>query len=264
MSREHVRIAIPVSSWNVTPQIFAYVKELEVASADPAFKVRFTSDIISGYAPVEFARNTLVGNFLRTDASRLWFMDCDVIPNQDAIELLDVDADIVAGTYPILIRAEKGPAILYGAYVSDGEGYKYVGVSNDQGVMDVDAVLNGMTVIRRRVLEDRRLWHDPAYVNPISGRSTVLRDDEAPPIFRTFRKPNGEQAVTEDFEFCKRAKDLGYSIKLKPNVRCGHVKLSDLEDSLLFGEAAFRLGEGRLKSYPLDLGVMHPDTAGCQ
>lgn len=71
-------------------------------------------------------------------------------------------------------------------------------------------------VIKRHVLEDKRLWLAPEKV------------DGVVPMFRWPRAITGATLGTDDLDFCKRARALGYKITAAPGVQWGHFKEVDL------------------------------------
>lgn len=56
-----------------------------------------------GIRPHDRARNTIVEEFLKTDATHLFFIDADTVPPPDALDkLLKADKDIISGLTPII------------------------------------------------------------------------------------------------------------------------------------------------------------------
>ena len=182
---------------------------------------RFKTRHMNGKRPVEFARNCLVKEFRATNCGRLWYVDYDTVTPHNAFNLLDVDADIVAGIYPFLAGKNdtERPPVSFGAYMKHPtikDAYSCVPFG-DEGVRDIDAVCMGATLIRREVLEDPRM-----------SLGTATRHPDIPCLFRTQRDVNGEELATEDMDFCERAKALGYTIKVDMGVRFGHMKVVDI------------------------------------
>lgn len=184
--------------------------------------------------PVELARNTIAGRFLRTDCDALLMIDQDQRPQSSADQLLDSLADVTAGMTLMARTIPDGQAKRRGLAVpamrASGGGPLAAIEPFSVGDQDVDTVGFGAVLIKRRVLEDRRLWMSPEFADPYTGaQQTIAGDPEEPPaIFRTLRKPNGRTLYGEDFDFCLRAKALGYSVAVQMNARFGHVKPNDL------------------------------------
>lgn len=150
---------------------------------------------------IPFARNFLANKFLDGRWERLWFLDADVIPSRDWRKLFDVSGDVVGGIYP-MIRLEN-------------DGVRWAAQDEDMrtgGVVDADFVPFGNVVLSRAVVE-----------------AMVYDWSVAPPaIFREHREANGRVKVTDDVEFCRRAREKGFTVKLHGGVRFGHWKMSDL------------------------------------
>jgi hypothetical protein len=179
--------------------------------------------------PVEFARNLLVQEFLKTDCDRLWFLDADMLPAPPfSARILDIEGDIVGAAVPI-IRSNQ---IITNTFLRNDNSPSGVGtaIPTDPTVTmieGVDAVGTGCMVIKRKVLEDSRM-RLPGEYRDQKGKKQHLGKDDAPPIFRFRRKPNGAPLSGEDVDFCLRAKKLGYSVTADYNMDFGHLHLHDI------------------------------------
>jgi hypothetical protein len=230
--------------------IYQFLTLLERLGMQPDYPYKFSWQIMNGLRPVEYARNRLVGAFLKnTKAERLWFIDEDMLPTQTSLELLDVDADIVAGRawafdHP---NGNRGPSLKLCIFDYNKLGdYKFNPVvpENGSSVMDVTAAGTATMLISRAVLEDPRMNLPGAYtgLDGIVHSVDVEReaDDWAPPVFRTLYKPNGHILRGEDLDFCLRAHELGYSIKAHVGSEFGHLKEVNLNDVAAMAEAVAR------------------------
>jgi hypothetical protein len=207
-------------------------------NADPASPFKFsigTMDGVLGYANV---RNRCVMMFLAGPCDRLWFVDADILPPPDVFELPKVDADIVTLPYPF--TGTMCPAICNYKDINDFSKGMMDIEPDESGVADVNGTGMGCTIIRRRVLEDPGMRYEMDYVSP-DGRAFDLADEpgEAPPIFRYHMKPNGQVLQGEDFNFCIRAKRLGYSVKVRLKSQCDHLKQVALNQAFKTVEAHF-------------------------
>lgn len=180
-----------------------------------AQRAGFGIGIFNGLKGIAYARNFVAGEFLKSDYDRLWFLDSDVIPSENALDLLDVEGDIVAGTYPQLLTTMRGTHIRL-SMIAGGEDGKTVDLPDD-GVVDVGYVGFGNVLISGEVLRDSRMRLE------LDGRA-----DEPPAVFSESRFPNGKMHATDDAEFCHRARSFGYSVKCHAGIRFGHVKAVDL------------------------------------
>lgn len=239
--RKKVMVAIPTMTNRITIQITGLLDALRLSSfdADSIYGVQFS--LITGYSPVEFARNTMVGHFLRSDCEKLWFIDEDMLPEASTVRLLHSDADIICARmykfdHPNPERGTNVGLGLCAMMESENKLYRPLMPSiGEASVQDCDAVGTGCTVIARRVLEDRRLWAPNVYSEvgkePVDGNVDPGTGDWAPNVFRTHRAPNGKGIMGEDIDFSRRAKALGYTVKVDLNAVCGHFKSIDVDQA---------------------------------
>lgn len=227
--RETIMLAIPNLNW-VASSLAASMVKLERASHAEGSRYRFQFMWVTGAKPCDYARNLIVKYFLMSDCTRLWFMDSDTMPPKDFTRLLLIDADIVSGVTPTWGNNNSAeppsPNLTVFRYSKKDKGL-YHSEFYEDGIEEVDAVGTAMMIIKRHVLEDRRMWLDPTYI-AFDGEPCSLGLDDPPPIFREVRKPNGAMNMTEDCDFCLRAKKIGYTIKVDHGIKCGHWKEVDV------------------------------------
>ena len=260
----HIFVAVPTIDNRVTLGLNEFIIILERASRADDNPFIFSFRGVNGFSPVEYARNYLVGEFLKSDADSLWFIDADMLPDESAARLLYVEADICAGRMfrfdhkNPAIDTSKHPGVALCAMQRIEKTGKYaplVPMVGDAAVQEVDAVGTGSMIIRRRVLEDRRMWFDGTYFG-LTGEPADLYDEEgdvryAPAVFRFPRKPNGQPIIGEDLDFCYRAKSLGYTIKVDIEAKFGHHKTVDLDQVVeLAYVASTRAVEGQHARHP--------------
>lgn len=225
--------AVPTIRHAITDKISEFSYILGQADANPEIPYNFDFRVFNGTSgisfPVEYMRNLIVQRFLETDYDALWFIDSDTRPTHESVKLLHVDADIVGGIYPI-------PETNKGSYVwsvYDWKGFEFkpkmLPKPDENPIVDCDAIGTGAMIIRRKVLEDPRMRH-------------TENGDGPPPIFQTLRYPSGKCRWTDDLDFCKRARALGYTMKCHTGIRWGHVKNMDMEYPLEMAEKAFAAG----------------------
>lgn len=224
-----VFLAVPLrDDWRgIDRSILQWIGHLSAA------KHRVVSHVEEPTEPVEYARNVIAGKFLRSDCDALLMIDQDQRPQSSAVRLLDHPADITAGLTFMARNIGDGSSRRRGLVIPAmrmrPDGGPLGAIPHDLvGQQDVDTVGFGAVLIKRRVLEDQRLWLPREYADPYTGETRTLDADDAPPIFRTVRKPNGKTHSGEDFDFCLRARALGYSIAVQMDARFGHVKATDL------------------------------------
>jgi hypothetical protein len=233
--KEHIYLAVPTLDNMMSTGCNWLMNRAQKLNGDANYKYRFSTTTINGRSPVEWMRNCIVHDFFKTDATRLWMVDNDMHPNSKAFDLLEVDGDIVAGFFMRFChRSESGPTRMeICAYrVDEDNKHRPVQFGPDHyGILDVDAVGTGSCIVRRELLEDKRMWLDRNFTN-LAGGKEVLNDEAPPPIFRRRYAPNGQVIIGADLDFCKRARELGYSIKVDTRVQFGQVNKVNLNEML--------------------------------
>lgn len=155
------------------------------------------------YAPnadAAVARNILANNF---NGDYIFFVDDDVIPPMNAIEkLYSHNKDIVAGLY--FSRREPFFPQIY--ETTKVEGKEQTGrydaifdIPQDQ-LIEVDACGFGCILIKKEVF-----------------------DKLETPFFQFIPGTEKQLQVSEDYYFCKKAKDAGYKIYCDTSIKCKHI-----------------------------------------
>lgn len=233
--KRYIHIAVPTEHNVMGDGVVPFVSSLDRSSMDPANPYRFSWEKVHMQRPVEYARNKLVTTFLRqTDAERLWFIDTDMVVPENALKLLESDADIVA---PITFafdhaRGDWTAGLKLCLFKYDEEKQTFHSIVPADGAVryvDIEAAGTAAMLIKRHVLEDRRMWLDPHYTDLKEQPAVLDLDKDVLPIFRNRYAPNGEILRGEDLDFCLRAHRLGYRIVGDLGVRFGHLKIVDLD-----------------------------------
>lgn len=184
-----VFIAIPAGD--------AYVHARLVQSLVPQLK-EYPFLIVAGVSPVALARNVIVENFLKTDATHLWMIDADTIPPPDALEtLLAADVDIATGITPILRQGSRTSNIYED---TSGMPMELKDTEHKKKSFPIAGCGAACLLIRREVLEKvGKPWF-----------AEVWGDDGT--------------HMSEDVFFCNRATEEGFTITCVPKVVCGHAR----------------------------------------
>jgi hypothetical protein len=168
----------------------------------------FLSDL-SNCSIITMARNALVHEFLKTDATELLFIDSDVIVNPDDILRLMAqsgDKDITAGMYPRRAKDEKFFADLH--YTDSGD------LEFNGSMMRVKRAPTGFMLIQRHVLEQMVFAH-PEWTyekSPTEQMSAVF----------DFAIVDGKY-VGEDYLFCDRATKMGFTVYIDVDISLPHI-----------------------------------------
>jgi len=152
--------------------------------------------------PVDTNRNKIVNYFLEeTEHDTLIMVDSDIIPPDNFTEILDYEFDIIS---PVVFSTREG--VPYPVATDLGEDGSYRMHDGEFGeLIDVEGVGTGCIAIKREVLEDI---------------------DQ--PVFEFEMNQKGELDTSEDFNFCKKANNAGYSVKVATKYACGHITEVDL------------------------------------
>jgi hypothetical protein len=250
-------IAIPSLSGTTTGGLMEFVSTLQVMSLTGKLPFTVQFQVQAGTSPVEYARNRLVRTFLEhTRAEYLWFIDDDMVPTPSSLAMLFVDADLVAGrAFAWQHRPGGVPRYFISAFRASTrtpvEFSTVTAAGPDDLIQEIDAAGAACLLIRRRVLEDRRMWLPTAYTTPEGDAHDLAGecgDEEwAPPVFQCWRKPSGQVYRGEDIDFVWRARQLGYVARVHLGAVFGHVKPIDLEQ---VGQLWARQIEDRLEHAP--------------
>lgn len=150
------------------------------------------------------ARNEMTATFLKTDHSHMCWLDADIEFEPDHVaNLWNMDADIAVGCY-----AMKKPDKQWFAAWKDGALVKDLDQFN--GPIEVDFAGTGFMLIKREVIVDLAR-HAENYEGP-EGR--------VPALYMTPIHNDGFES--EDYHFCRKARERGYKIMMDPSVRLKH------------------------------------------
>lgn len=162
----------------------------------------------------DFARNKLVEDFLATDCDILWFLDSDIAPSREVLDLVAVDGDkwqLAGACYPVFMTPPGGeiPEVVFTTYKKNPETGNFT-PSNapKEGKEFVDGLATGCLFIKREVLEKL----------------------EKPYFEFTFDKLDRELKEGEDLGFCRKVHELGYKFYVDYSLVCRHQKTVDLFD----------------------------------
>ena len=165
-------------------------------------------DATAGIAPnkyaVHAARNLGTASMLlNPEFTHQLFIDNDVFIQEDAIvRLLEVPCDIASGCYAQLTQGHR-----IDPYIAVRHGGAWMTESWEGILEDVEHVGGGCMLIRREVFEGLEFpwWNWPLELMP-GGKIRELSDDT---------------------DFCKRAREAGFTIGAHGQVFCGHLKMID-------------------------------------
>jgi hypothetical protein len=230
-----VMVAIPNMGSEVSTALVHFVSTLMFKTIDTDcpwfFKVMMPNDL----SPVEYARNHCVKEFLKDPFyKKLWFIDSDVVPPLNAIDMLDFSDPMVSGMTFIWTGEKldsegfyKPPSMKINAFTWRPENQDFLSiVPKPSGeAFYCDAAGCAALVVNREVFLD-----------------------VPEPWFRVPRDPYGATLRSEDLEFTRAATARGHQLLYVPKVKFGHIKKVDLQQVLNYSLACSRGATEVLKS----------------
>lgn len=160
---------------------------------------------------VQFARNRLVWDFLKTDCDKLFFIDDDISWSaEDALRLALADDDVVSGVYRKKEDQETYPVVIF----TNGQDRPQV---RSDGAIAAWGVPAGMLAIRRNVIESLIAAHpEKRYFDFVDG----VREEGFYDLFP--QGVYGDRWVGEDFAFCEMWRALSGQIWVLPDMTMSH------------------------------------------
>jgi hypothetical protein len=184
------------------------------------------------------ARNYLVDEFLRSDATHLMFIDSDIDFNpMDVVALLALDKDIVGGPYPkktiawekVLDAAKFGladnnPLLLEnysGDYVFNvAPGTKEIRMDAPVKVLEIGT---GFMMVRKDVFPKFAAAYPELSYKPDHNRTVHFDGSrEIMAYFDTVIEPESKRYLSEDYMFCQWVRKIGIDIYLCPWMKLKH------------------------------------------
>jgi len=177
--------------------------------------IAFVDGIVSGDALISRSRSIVASSFLRSDCDVLLTIDSDIwFRAEDAIHLCEkaLELGVVAALY-MTRNLSTQPALMLPdepvVFAADSEPVKAQFLST------------GFMAVRKDVFaalkEDLPLCHQ--------GWNDRGQDTSFWPFYMPYTIPwegDGHMYLSEDWAFCQRAKDRGFTLWLDPSIRLGH------------------------------------------
>lgn len=209
MSRTKVYMGIPSVGTRSDHQCYV-LREIERRYGD-RIELVYPKDCVQRIFH-DAARNGIVEDFLRSDCDILWFLDADIAPPVDVMELITDYGDqwdLAGLPYPVFMttdaKADKKRAVVC-VYKHDGIALKASEVPASGGVAFVDGLATGCMFIRKKIFQELQR-----------------------PFFEFKYDPN-TRAMTEgeDLGFVRKVNELGYKFFTDFGKVCGHYKTVNL------------------------------------
>lgn len=240
--KTHIVLGLPTRGFSVSLGIPSLIAYLFHEASRPECPFIFSFVVVAFSTPTETARNEVVKKFLDLpDADVLWFVDSDAMPAANSIKVCEAmlrpDVD-VAGVMTPFLSGKLDKAFQYNIYKWNEERSSFnplLPQADSCGLIEVDGMGTPGMAIKRAVLEDRRMW---------CGDRDAKYGANCPPVFRWVRASTGHTIMTDDLDFCMRARQLGYRLWADTRVRWGHIKEVDIMYMLNIASTAYKTGGG--------------------
>lgn len=162
----------------------------------------------------DYARCEIVKDFLNSEADILWFLDSDVAPPTNILDLITEHGEkwsLAGAPYPLFITPPgyDAPQVAFSVYTKmDSGGMTYAHQIPQSGTGFVDGVATGCIFIKR----------------------DVFKDLEKP--YFEFKYENETRRMTEgeDLGFCRKVSEKGHKFFIDYSMVCKHYKQVDLLD----------------------------------
>jgi hypothetical protein len=217
---------------------------IQMVSVFTQARVPFQYAYMMNESLITRARNSLAYDFMQSDATHLMFIDADIGFNPaDIIRMINANKDIICGIYPKkeidwmqvdrAVKAGVPPQELHkhtGAFVVNLVNDATSAEGNVNEPIQISNGGTGFMLIQRKVFEGL-LGKVPTYMNDMflavdtERKPKVIHEFFATSIDAT----SGNRLLSEDYHFCKIAREQGYTVWAAPwaqLVHCGAYNFS--------------------------------------
>lgn len=183
------------------------------------------------------ARNAMAYDFLRSGATHLMFIDADIgFDANDIVKMVDADKDIICGLYPkkeinwklVEMGVQKGVPLdqlhlWTGAFVVNLVGGAETQNTDINTPMEIENGGTGFMLIKRSVFEALK-DKVPTYTNDVGFVTDKEYKKTIHEFFATSIDEQSNRLLSEDYHFCKLARQNGFKVYAAPwaqLVHCG-------------------------------------------
>jgi len=154
----------------------------------------------------DYARNSIVDEFMASDCDILWFLDSDIAPPEDILDLVVEHSGqwkLAGAPYPVFMTppGEKNPQVLFTVYNNHGGRFAPSKIPY-KGQDYVDGLATGCMFIKREVIEKL----------------------EKPYFEFKYKEDSRVMTEGEDIGFCKKVAKLNYKFFIDYSMVCKHYK----------------------------------------
>lgn len=214
LAGKKIMIGLPAYDHKVGVKMAISLMKLAQKVMEHGIHIQVSS--ICGCSVVTRARNLIAYEFLQSDCDSLMFIDADMTFDPDSIIRLlawNQTKPIVAGAY----EARKPGKV----YILSLEGDAENVMMDEMGIVQARRAATGFMMIQRAVFEKLRDIH-PEYAHKDTNSDNILHS------FFDF-KVTPEGYIGEDFLFCDRAREAGFSVWVDPTIKLGHMGIHEYQ-----------------------------------
>jgi hypothetical protein len=213
-------IGLPAYDFKISVKMAIALAEFCVKAQQHGVSIQISN--VSGCSVVSRVRNIIANEFLESQAEHLLMIDSDMTFNADDVFRMlawNQTKPIVAGV-GVARKKEK----VYFSSLDQDEDNNII--MDRMGLVKVKRVGTGFIMIQRNVFETMRDAHPEwKYMDQNTGK--MLQS-----FFDFKSTPDGY--VGEDYVFCDRAHEHGFTAWVDPTIKLGHMGVMEYEGS--FGE----------------------------
>jgi hypothetical protein len=214
LAGKKLMIGLPAYDHKVGVKMAVSLMKLAQKVLEHGISIQVSS--ICGCSVVTRARNMIADEFMKSDCNSLLFIDADMTFDPDAVIRLlawNQTKPIVAGAY----EARKEGKV----YIMSLEGDENNIEMDQMGLVKAHRVATGFMMIQRQVFESLRDLH-PEWEHKDTNSDNMLY------AYFDF-KLTREGYIGEDFLFCDRAREAGFTVWIDPTIALGHMGIHEFK-----------------------------------
>lgn len=214
-------------------------------------KMNFTYAMMMNESLITRARDSLAHDFLDTHCTHLMFIDSDIgFDPEDIVKMVHADKDIICGLYPkkeinwieVSNAVQQGvpPQELHnytGAFVVNALNYEDKELRGTVGTpLEISNGGTGFMLIKREVLEKLsetvpEYNSDMFFIIDTQPKQKIIKQ-----FFNTsIDKSAGNRLLSEDYHFCKIAREAGFKVWAAPWAELTHTGSYMFDGQMLRG-----------------------------
>ena len=242
--KKHIFVATPMYGG----QCFGYFTQscLQLSNLCKTKDVDVSFSFLFNESLIQRARNLLAQHFLKSNATHLMFIDADIRFNPEQIfPMLEADKDIICGIYPKKEINWTTVKMAMDANVPNDQlkfhtGAFVVNLVDYQTEVTVPVnepveIWNGGTgfmLIKREVFENLA-GKVPTYLNNVLDMTNKENGETINEFFATSIEDDTRILLSEDYYFCKKAREHGMKVWAAPWVQLAHIGTYAFEGQLV-------------------------------